>query len=278
MAACPTCGFLASNLDPYDTGRDATSAIDEPRRAAALKRLRAANFERIIAIVAGLGASGRRLLDVGCGHGWFLEAACQAGYDAMGIEPDVAMQRCATRSGHQVWRGFFPDDVPSGEAFDVVVFNDVLEHLPDVAAKIRACRNLLVPNGLLVVNLPSSDGIFYRLADGLDRCGLPGPFERLWQKNFPSPHLSYFNPGALERLARRYGFREETRKRVPAVRIQGLWQRLRYDRTTGRFVAALQYAATLPLVLVAGAMPADTVVQVFRRSHMDAATVEAGTR
>jgi len=46
---------------------------------------------------------------------------------------------------------------------------------------------------VLVLNLPTSGGSLYRVAKLLCRFGAKGFFERLWQRNLPSPHLHYFD-------------------------------------------------------------------------------------
>jgi hypothetical protein len=117
---------------------------------------------------------------------------------------------------------------------------------------------------LLVLNLPNSRGTLFRTAALLDSIGLSGPYERLWQKGFPSPHLSYFHPAALSRLAEREGFAEIHRGRLASIDIDDLWQRLRYDRSTG--IAALAFlwcgiALAAPFLLV---LPGDISLQIFR--------------
>jgi SAM-dependent methyltransferase len=266
LRCCAGCGFLASSLEAYAEERDATSAIDESLRLEALESLRQQNFTLILELLRATGGVGQgALLDVGCAHGWFVEAAAQAGFKTVGIEPDAAMHAIAARRCQDVRKGFFPDDLPEDAQFDVIVFNDVLEHLPRVDEMIAACHKHIRPGGRLLVNLPSSRGVLYRIANRLDICGVHGPFDRLWQRRFPSPHISYFNPDSLRALVGRHGFVEEARRAVPSVQLRGLWQRLRYDKTAGLLPSVVAYAALVPAVPVIAALPADTVAQVFRR-------------
>lgn len=118
-------------------------------------------------------------------------------------------------------RGFFPDCLAGGgvdaRPYDLIVFNDVFEHLPDVNQAMAACRARLAPGGRLDINLPASSGALYRLSRRLFRIGRPGSFERLWQKDFPSPHLSYFNSVNLARLAPRHGLKPRQSFRLPSL-------------------------------------------------------------
>src|ERR1700687_792768 len=228
---CSACGFLASNLSPHIGDGQVADVIDEEQREIALISLRKNNFERILNRVDSMtNPLGRSLLEVGCGHGWFLDAAARRGYRVQGVEPDALIGALASRKGHNVTIGFFPDDLASGTRYDVIAFNDVFEHLPDPRAALTACRERLQPGGLLVLNLPNSGGAFFRIATLLDCLGISGPHERMWQKGLPSPHLSYFHPDALTRLACREGFAEIYRGTLDSLDRQGLWQRLRLDR------------------------------------------------
>jgi 2-polyprenyl-3-methyl-5-hydroxy-6-metoxy-1,4-benzoquinol methylase len=51
---------------------------------------------------------GLEVLDVGAGHGWFLEAAALAGARAEGIEPDEVIAELTRARGLHVTTGYFP--------------------------------------------------------------------------------------------------------------------------------------------------------------------------
>ncbi|MDH0866846.1 class I SAM-dependent methyltransferase [Mitsuaria sp. GD03876] len=99
-----------------------------------------------------------RLLDVGCNTGAFGEAvkAARPGTEVWGVEPDAG---AAERAGHHldhVMQGYFGAGLtlPEGH-FDVIVFNDVLEHMPDPWAALNHAAPLLAPGGQVVVSLPN---------------------------------------------------------------------------------------------------------------------------
>jgi len=231
----------------------------------ALAPLRARNFEIVLDRLAACGAAGGQLLDVGCAHGWFLDAAHRRGYAASGIEPDRDVASKAVQRGHDVKHGLFPDVLSARARFDVVVFNDVFEHLPDPRAALHAIAEALRPGGLLAINLPNSRGAFYRLAEGLRRLGWRGAHDRLWQVGFPSPHLSYFHPDALARLASGFGFEEIERQALPSFVRQGLWQRLRYDPQASWISCAVTWLAVSLAAPVLQRLPSDISLTIFRR-------------
>ena len=261
---CTTCGLRTATLARSIEGNGEDSKIDEDVREHALEPLRRANFERELDAIAAFGdLRGIELLDVGCAHGWFLDAASRRGCITSGIEPDAGMYGFASRSGHRVSKGFFPEGLAPGTTYDVITFNDVFEHLPDVNAALEACRERLRQGGILVLNLPDSRGTVFRTASLLDRIGLHGPLDRLWQKEFPSPHLYYFNPDSLAALARRHGFREVHRGELATIELRGLWQRLRYDRTASLLAAVVSWVAVTLALPVLRLLTSDISLQVF---------------
>jgi SAM-dependent methyltransferase len=237
--------------------------IDERARAKALAGLRERNFATILDALDRLRPGRGRLLDVGSAHGWFLRAAARRGWNAVGIEPDPAIARAAREAGLDVRVGTFPDAVKPGDRFDAVTFNDVFEHLPDVHAALRSTGQALVPGGLLIVNLPDARGPFLRTARALSRLGFHGPLERLWQKGFPSPHLSYFTAPLLRRLAGQHRFRRVAGSRLPAIALRGLWSRLRYDRRASVSASAVVYAGACALLPLLALLPPDISFEVF---------------
>ena len=254
VSLCPSCGYLAADL----------SVKTRERRESGLRPLRQRNFEHILDRLDAVSHGRRgRLLDVGCAHGWFLEAARARGFEAYGIEPDPEVCALAQSKNLDVWPGFFPNDIPGDATFDVITFNDVFEHLPDPAEVLRTCCRRLAPGGFVVINIPSSLGAFYRLAAGLDRLGLSGPFERMWQKNFSSPHLFYVTPDQLDRLTLRAGLVALHGSTLPSVEAAGLWTRLRYDKGGSLAMAAAVWLLVMAALPILRLLPADIILGIY---------------
>jgi SAM-dependent methyltransferase len=265
---CPACRFQASDLTPGLHDPQAHAALDEGARREGLHGLRQRNFDRILDAIEPLRAQpAPRLLDIGSAHGWFLAAASARGYDVTGLEPDAGIL-AANRGGHRVIQGLFPQDLPAGERFDVITFHDVFEHLPGPAAVLRACAAALEPGGLLVLNLPSSRGPLFRAAQAFAAMGWRQPLDRLWQRTFPSPHLSYFDPPNLSALLGRHGFQPVAQVALPALERQGLWQRLRLDRRGSLPAAALAWVALQCALPVLRRLPSDAIALVFRQNRV----------
>ena len=108
-------------------------------------------------VLALVPASARHVLDVGCGEGVFGASVEARGARVTGIELDGEAARVAARRLTCVLT------LPAEEAVgvldsrpDVVVLADVLEHLADPVAVLRALRSTLAPGGLLVFSVPNA--------------------------------------------------------------------------------------------------------------------------
>jgi SAM-dependent methyltransferase len=235
---CPRCGTWRGDLQPAINAQT-ENLLKEDVRAVGLEQLRQRNFRAIVGrLERQRPLTGAKVLDVGCAHGWFLEAVTAAGADAVGVEPDAEMAAVARSAGHEVLEGMFPDVVEGRGPFDVIAFNDVLEHIPDVRGALGACHRLLQPGGLLSINIPSADGIAFRVGRGLARVGVEGPYRRLWQHGLPSPHVHYFPSRALAALVAEHGFEVEAVDALSSIVRDGLWERVHaYGKVTPASVA-----------------------------------------
>jgi 2-polyprenyl-3-methyl-5-hydroxy-6-metoxy-1,4-benzoquinol methylase len=199
--------------------------LDTDVRVAGLEPLRRENFRAILGDLSKLRSlEDAKILDVGSAHGWFLEEASAMGAVAVGIEPDT---RIASRSSGDVRVGLFPDALSAQERFNVIAFNDVLEHLPDVPGALSVCHDHLLPGGLLSINIPTANGAVFKVACGLARAGIHGPYRRLWQYGLPSPHLHYFTTKALTELVESRGYTVLRVRGLSSLTRRGLWQRVR---------------------------------------------------
>lgn len=105
----------------------------------------------------------RRVLDVGCGNGYFLDflqgtnlSIKYAGYE---FNSKIASQ--ARTKGHQVYDGKFPETIlttTENELFDAICMFQVLEHLSDPIAFIKNVIPLLDPLGILIIGVPDAGG------------------------------------------------------------------------------------------------------------------------
>jgi len=137
-----------------------------------------------------------RLLDVGCGAGFLLDAAREWGWAVQGVElSPFAAERAQRDLGLPVVQGELAEaQFPEGH-FDIVVMRELLEHVPDPLALLKEARRVLREDGVLFVQVPNDlEGVRMRL------------WRRVWWM-IPPLHLFYFRRETLEALLERAGFR-----------------------------------------------------------------------
>jgi len=264
---CTNCGFLQSNFTPK-TNNDKNEAVDESKRIKGIEDIRLKNFEQILNRIQKFTTSkGKRLLDVGCGHGWMLEAAADRGFNASGIEPETHVILPEVLENRKIYPGVFPDAAPGDILFDVITFNDVFEHLPNLDTALIKSNRLLKNNGILAINLPMSNGFFYRLSILMDRIGFSKPMERMWQRHFPSPHLSYFNQNQLKSLVEQFGFKQIDSCRLDSISIRGLFSRLNYDNNRSALYSGFVLFGLLIVWPCIKLFPSDISLQIFQKKE-----------
>ena len=152
------------------------------------------NANRVLIELESL-APDRRLLDVGCAAGFFLQAARERGWSVHGVEVSEYAAKYAREQLH------LPVDLCSISGtsellpkFDVITLWDTIEHLerPDLA--LRNVRRLLSGKGVLAVSTGDYGSIARRL------CG------RKWRLFSDPTHRFFFDEETLKRLLSEAGF------------------------------------------------------------------------
>jgi 2-polyprenyl-3-methyl-5-hydroxy-6-metoxy-1,4-benzoquinol methylase len=232
---CKTCDYwgaeLTVSIDIPEEQADQT--IDDQAYIASLDTLRAKNFDFVLdALAKQAEHKNLSILDVGCASGSFMVRATSRGYTVQGVEPNKKLCAIARGRGLNVVGDFFPPAQGFQQKFDVIIFNDVFEHIPDINRILESCKSNLKEGGMLILNLPNSDGLIFKLAKLLALFKMQGPWDRLWQVMFKTPHLHYFNEASLNRLVGRHSFRPLIKKiEIPTIELNGLWDRLTIDRS-----------------------------------------------
>jgi ubiquinone/menaquinone biosynthesis C-methylase UbiE len=99
---------------------------------------------------------GKRLLDAGCGSGWFSRAAVERGAVVTSLDLGVPLlletrKKAAVKAVvGDALRMPFPD-----ASFDVVVSSEMIEHTPDPAQAVAEMARVLRSGGTLVVTCPN---------------------------------------------------------------------------------------------------------------------------
>jgi SAM-dependent methyltransferase len=185
-----------------------------------------------------------RFLDIGCGAGGMLRRMRALGWQCAGIDISptaVAAARQAVPAAHieeATLASFEPNT-----RFALISMQHVLEHMPDPIATLSRCRQLLEPDGALLVSVPNIESFEARA------------FGRLWIGLDIPRHLTHFSRATLIPLIERRGF--EVVSIRPAMFASSLSESaaLSLPRRLGRRLLgskigrALYFASVLPAAI-----------------------------
>ncbi len=145
-----------ANVDPAEIAKFEAMASRWWDRNSEFKPLHDINPLRANYIDRYSPVSGQRLVDVGCGGGILAEAMAQRGAKVTGI--DMGEAPLAVAKLHQLESGVDVDyfqstaeelAVKAPASFDVVCCLEMLEHVPDPGAVIKACADMAKPGAAL---------------------------------------------------------------------------------------------------------------------------------
>ena len=155
-----------------------------------------------------------KLLDIGCGLGYLIEQAGKEGWEAMGLEiSDYAVKVCLDKK-LEVLKGQVEKLGSFSSSFDVIVAQDVLEHVFSPENFLNRINKLLKNNGLLVLELPNNSSLRAKL------------FGKAWIEYIPPVHLNFFDKSTLNRILWNHGF--EVKKIYSEISITlGLREKIR---------------------------------------------------
>ncbi len=143
-----------SNVDPGELAKFSALASRWWDPNSEFRPLHQINPLRLDWIDALSSLKGKKVVDVGCGGGILAEAMAKLGADVKGIDlaekPLKVAQLHGLESGVKVdYEAIAAEDLAAREAsqYDVVTCMEMLEHVPDPAATIAACSQLVKPGG-----------------------------------------------------------------------------------------------------------------------------------
>jgi 2-polyprenyl-3-methyl-5-hydroxy-6-metoxy-1,4-benzoquinol methylase len=139
-------------------------------------------------------AEGRRILDVGCAAGFFLQKAQVRGWEVVGVEVAADMADSARqRLNIPIYSTI--EQVKEGEAsFQAITLWEVIEHLPEPHVMLRQVFRLLKPGGILALSTPNT-GHWLAITQ-----------PHRWDSYCPPAHLLFFTRLSLKTILETAGF------------------------------------------------------------------------
>lgn len=201
LVECPSCGCFridppplvseAAAPDFYTQYYAARQRVDGTRHAPAVNN-RTSRFWRVAAHSKQLYRIGRVAVDVGCGDGRLCAELKAAGWPTvLGLDASRTRIESARRShpGVQFQAQPIAEAELVPDSVDLMVLDNILEHLPNPRAALSRLRSFLHPNGTGVIITPNMRSGHFRLLG------------RRWTPELaPHAHVFLFTPASLARL------------------------------------------------------------------------------
>lgn len=159
------------------------------------------------------------LLDYGCGAGNMLKAALARGWSrACGIEIGEKARNALRKKGFEVYEDLRGAASLRGQV-DAVTMIQVMEHLVEPGAVLKAVSEMLRPGGIFVVEVPNAGSLRAQIAGSMIAGIFPRPVQRY--QAFPI-HLYHFEAPQLKALLAKYGFQIITLQTL-GLGVEELW-------------------------------------------------------
>lgn len=156
-------------------------------------------FDERLELIENYVTDNKRILDIGCGAGFFLLRAKTRGWDVVGIEPSEIPAKYAREKDLIIFQDFF-QKINSNELgkFNAIHMKFFLEHSRSPLEILEKCNSILYSNGILVIEVPND---FNPLQIAAQKCL---DKQQYWI-SIPD-HVNYFNFKSLENLLNKTGF------------------------------------------------------------------------
>tara|TARA_B100000989_G_C19484892_1_gene446949 strand:+ start:102 stop:1100 length:999 start_codon:yes stop_codon:yes gene_type:complete len=142
------------------------------------------------------------MLDIGCGSGVSLIEASNLGATAFGVEADPNIKYLAEKLKLNIFIGDFDKDTYFGKNFDLIVMNQVIEHIPEPSDFLKIIKGKMTRESILVVSFPNTKS-FWRYISGNKWINWHVPY-----------HLHHFNAFNFERMSKNCGFKIINKKTI----------------------------------------------------------------
>jgi 2-polyprenyl-3-methyl-5-hydroxy-6-metoxy-1,4-benzoquinol methylase len=198
---CDGCDFLFTSPRPelsvlgsYYQSEDYISHSDTSKGLISklYKIARGFTLERKFRLASSF-SNGKKLLDVGCGTGAFLNHAKSKGLDVIGIEPDRGASDFAKKNyGLSVFDESKLDEFEAA-SFGAITLWHVLEHVPNLNERLVQLKRLLHPEGRLFIAVPNPDSFDAKY------------YQEHWAAYDVPRHLWHFTPKTMRKLIDKNG-------------------------------------------------------------------------
>lgn len=224
------------------------------------------NYYRVANVLEKtLDIKNSKILDVGCAEGGFTEILLSMGANPLGIEPDKASAFDAIKKKLPLELSGFEEMTSQSGKFDVIVFNDVFEHMQDPCLSLKKSDELLKKDGYILINLPVSKGLIFKIVLLMAKLGIKSPYKRIWAQGLSSPHIYFYNDYNIELLLSSFNFKLIEKGPLISISSDGMFKRVR--STYGVISSIIISLVALCFVSISKFFPPDVMYLLFKKNE-----------
>ena len=201
-----------------------------------------------------------KILDIGCGHGFFLETAKENGWETYGLDiSKKAIQYAKNVLNLSVFHGELKDCDCKKESFDAITMWHVLEHTQDPKKTLKLVNGLLKKGGLLAVKVPNIDSLMAKIGS------------KRWGWLAPPEHLFHFSPKTIKKMLEETGFEIlDLKTRQGDLKYLSSWFHLpRSIKPLFNSILIMIYYLLFPLVYIIWLTKMGEEIQVYAKKFQD---------
>ncbi len=212
IVQCESCGFKFTKDFPDDESissyYDSPDYISHSNTRKGLVNsiyhwVRSLMLNKKTSLVNYYSANKGKLLDIGCGTGYFAGKMKQNGWKVLAIEKNPQVREFVKATwGIEVQDSDQLLKFPEKE-IDVITLWHVLEHLEQLNETMKQLHLILKDKGTLIIALPNSDSYDAKV------------YKKFWAAYDLPRHLWHFCPSTFNHLAEQHGFKIVQTVRMP---------------------------------------------------------------
>ncbi|WP_348718293.1 class I SAM-dependent methyltransferase [Tenacibaculum sp. 190130A14a] len=187
---------VPSNLDKYYQSELYISHTDSKKTLfdKIYQLVKNYSLKKKLKLINSFNTQEKDILDIGAGTGDFLKTCVNDNWNITGVEPSKKARTIALEKDINLEEKL--TDIEN-KKFDVITLWHVLEHVPNLFEYIEVLKELLKPNGKLIIAVPnykSYDAIYYK---------------EHWAAFDVPRHLWHFSKKSIQKIFSQYGFQLE---------------------------------------------------------------------
>ncbi|MCH7414583.1 class I SAM-dependent methyltransferase [Belliella sp. R4-6] len=200
LCKCSNCTFVFTNPRPdiesigkYYEFEDYISHQDKSNNLInrVYKVVRNITLRKKINWINNFQSNKGRLLDIGCGTGYFLNAAKKNGWITTGIEPNENARSIAKSFNIDIHADL--DELHKDEKYDAITMFHVLEHVHSLRKSTKKIKSKLKNTGTLFIAVPNIDSWDSKY------------YKQFWAALDVPRHLYHFDQSTVQKLAEEMG-------------------------------------------------------------------------